>query len=187
MINSVPDSADVYINDYHFGKTPFQPVKVIPGIYKLKLKHEGYDSLLTEMNIESGKRLVGKIELKVLSDTSCKKTEAQVFPRTPKKGGFKLPTSPELISTQKVFYPRLANVKGLEGKVYLQLLIDLDGTIMDVDVAKSSGAFCLDYEAVKAAYSNKFSPALREDSKPVRVWVMWPVTFKVKDNYEGQE
>jgi TonB family protein len=178
VINSIPDSADVYINDYHFGKTPFQPVKVIPGIYKLKLKHKGYDSLLTEMNIESGKRLVGKIALKAKNDSVNADSIAEVLQRIPRCDEFvEINLPPHMKDKKNPCCPRLAKEKGLGGKVYLQLLIDLDGTIMDVVVAKSSGAFCLDYEALTTAYNITFSPAHGQDNKPARVWVMWPVAF----------
>jgi TonB family protein len=178
VINSIPDSADVYINGYHFGKTPFQPVKIIPGIYKLKLKHEGYDSILTEMNIESGKRLVGKIALKAKNDslnTDPIVEESRDIPRRNEFVEFKVP--PEIKDKQNAYYPSLAKANGVEGKVYLQLLIDLDGSIMDGVVAKSSGAFCLDYEAMKSGYSLMFNPAVGKDNKPLRVWIMYPVTF----------
>jgi len=184
IINSIPDSADVYINGYHFGKTPFQLVKVIPGIYKLKLKHEGYDSILTEMNIESGKRLVGKIELKAKNDSVNSDSISEVLPGIPRRDEFVEINLPPHMKDKKIpCCPSLAKEKGLGGKVYLQLLIDLDGTIMDVVVAKSSGAFCLDYEALTTAYNITFSPALGQDNKPARVWVMWPVTFRLGQGY----
>jgi len=181
VITSVPDSADVYIDGYYFGKTPFCPVKVVPGTYELKLKHQGYDSLLTEMTIENGKRLVGKIALKAKNDslnTDPIVEESRDIPRRNEFVEFKVP--PEIKDKQNAYYPSLAKANGVEGKVYLQLLIDIDGSITDGVVAKSSGAFCLDYEAMKSGYSLKYSSAIGKDNKPTRVWVMWPITFKLR-------
>lgn len=191
VITSVPDSADVYVDGYHFGKTPFNPVMIIPGTYALKLKHKGYDSLLTSMNIESGKRLVKKVILKMKTDSLNADSIADIQLNKPQPCEFcghveedenvpELSVTPTLIDSQKTYYPRLAREKGLEGKVYLKLLIDLDGTIVDGAIAKSSGAFCLDYEAIKSGYSLKSTHAIGKDNKPVRVWIVWPVKFFLK-------
>jgi TonB family protein len=181
VITSIPDSADVYIDGYCFGKTPFKPVKVIPGAYQLKLKHEGFDSLLTVMNIESGKRLVGKITLKAKNDSQDNRPNIEEVEDIPRRNEFvECKTQPEIKDRQDAYYPSLAKTEGIEGKAYLNLLVDLDGTIMDGVVAKSSGYFCLDYEAIKSGYLLKFDPAIGEDNKPVRVWIMWPVTFSLR-------
>ncbi|MDQ7797777.1 MAG: TonB family protein [Candidatus Edwardsbacteria bacterium] len=178
VINSVPDSADVYVDGYHFGKTPFKPVMIVPGTYKLKLKHQGYDSLLTEMTVESGKRLVGKIALQAKNDSLNTDPIAEGSRDIPRRNEFvEVKVPPEIKDKSNAFYPSLAKANGVEGKVYLQLLIDLDGSIMDGVVAKSSGAFCLDYEAMKSGYSLMFNPAIGTDNKPIRVWVMYPITF----------
>lgn len=179
VITSVPDSANVYIDGYCFGKTPFQPVKIVPGTYQIMLKHKGYDSLSAEMNIESGKRLVGKIELKMNDDAwGGDPSESDKGKENGKK--FKnLSTKPKFISMQQPVYPQLAKHTGLEGEISLYLLIDLDGTIKLVDIGKSSGSFCLDYEAVKAAYTGKFSPAMDYENQPARVWITYPIKFQM--------
>ncbi|MBU1356725.1 MAG: TonB family protein [Candidatus Edwardsbacteria bacterium] len=177
MITSVPDSADVYIDGYCFGKTPFQPVNIIPGTYQIKLKHKGYDSLVTEMNIESGKRLVGKIELKKKEDAAGENSFKTDNTQEDRKKFKNLSESPKFISMQNPVYPQLAKNNGLEGKTYLHLLIDLDGTIKLVVIDKTSGSFCLDYEAIKTAYTGKFSPALDYENQPARVWIIYPIKF----------
>jgi TonB family protein len=47
-------------------------------------------------------------------------------------------------------------------------------------VGKSSGNTALDEAAVEAAKQNIFTPAIAPGGKPVRVWVMYPVVFKIK-------
>jgi len=54
VIKSLPNGAYVYVNGFYFGKTPFEPTMMLPGKYNLTLKYRGYDSLTTEINIESG-------------------------------------------------------------------------------------------------------------------------------------
>ena len=181
IINSVPDSADVYIDGYHFGKTPFIPAKIIPGTYQIKLKHQGYDSLIADMIIESGKRLTGKITLKKSND-SLQADSTSLKPKDiPKPGEFVEYSIPPQFKEQKKFswsdLDDLNIPEGMEGRVLLNLLVNLDGTVMEASIAKSSGSFCLDYKALKAANRLIFYPAQDKDKKPARAWIIYPITF----------
>jgi len=86
---------------------------------------------------------------------------------------------PEMIKAGKAEYPDIVKKAGIEGKVFLQLLIDFDGHVKMAVVAKSSGNVSLDEAAVEAGKQCIFTPAVAPGGKPVRVWVMWPVTFKI--------
>lgn len=86
---------------------------------------------------------------------------------------------PEIVKAGSPVYPDIVKKAGIEGKVYLQLLIDFDGHVKMVVVAKSSGNVSLDEAAVAAGKQCIFTPAIAPGGKPVRVWVMWPVTFKL--------
>ncbi len=86
---------------------------------------------------------------------------------------------PEMIKAGSAVYPEIVKKAGIEGKVYLQLLIDFDGHVKMAVVAKSSGNTALDEAAVGAGKECIFTPALAPGGKAVRVWVMWPVTFKI--------
>ena len=59
------------------------------------------------------------------------------------------------------------------------MLVDIDGSVIEVVILKSSGNQMLDQEAVKAASQSTFTPAKQRD-KFVRVWVARPVIFKLK-------
>ncbi|MDQ7798100.1 MAG: energy transducer TonB [Candidatus Edwardsbacteria bacterium] len=87
--------------------------------------------------------------------------------------------APEIVKAGKAEYPDIVKKAGIEGKVYLQLLIDFDGHVKMAVVAKSSGNVSLDEAAVEAGKQCIFTPAVAPGGKPVRVWVMWPVTFKI--------
>jgi protein TonB len=87
---------------------------------------------------------------------------------------------PELVKQVAPEYPEIVKKAGIEGKVYLQLLIDFDGHVKTAVVAKSSGNTALDEAAVEAAKQNIFTPAIAPGGKAVRVWVMYPVVFKIK-------
>jgi protein TonB len=87
--------------------------------------------------------------------------------------------SPELIKKVDPVYPEFAKNLGTAGKVYVQMLIDVDGHVIRADVAKSSGNASLDEAAVEAAKQWLFTPAIAPGGKAVRVWVMQAFTFKI--------
>jgi TonB family protein len=89
--------------------------------------------------------------------------------------------NPEVIRHAKVEYPEIAKRAQAEGRVYLQLLIDVDGRVMRVELAKSSGNPVLDEAALEAGKTVLFTPAIAPGGKATRVWVMYPVTFSLKN------
>jgi protein TonB len=88
--------------------------------------------------------------------------------------------APVLIKgTVNLVYPELLKKAGIEGTVYLWLLIDTDGSVKKVQVFKGSGNSALDDAAVRAYQPARFTPAYSRDI-PVKVWVQWPVKFTLR-------
>ncbi len=87
--------------------------------------------------------------------------------------------SPEVIKSVEPVYPDIAKNLGTAGRVYVQMLIDVDGRVIRADVARSSGNASLDEAAIEAAKKWLFTPAIAPGGKPVRVWVMQPFVFKL--------
>jgi protein TonB len=83
---------------------------------------------------------------------------------------------PELIFKNKPEYPRMVEQAGLEGTVYLRVLVKKDGTVGDAKVEKSSKIESLDEAALKAVYACTFKPAI-QNGRPVNVWVSFPYEF----------
>lgn len=101
----------------------------------------------------------------------------------PDKGSFQdLGRQPELIRSVRPVYPSICVNAGFEGRVYLSLLLDLDGRVKLAEVAQSSGNSALDQAALNAARQFLFSPALSPEGKPVRVWMAYPITFSLSRN-----
>ncbi len=73
-------------------------------------------------------------------------------------------------------YPATAKVLGQQGTVFIHLLVDKDGSVMRVSVAKTSGYPLLDSAAVQCGHEWKFSAAV-QNHKPVRIWISAPVRF----------
>jgi len=83
---------------------------------------------------------------------------------------------PELIHKNTPEYPRMVKDAGLEGTVYLRVLVKKDGTVGDAKVEKSSNIASLDEAALKAVYGCTFKPAI-QNGRPVNVWVSFPYEF----------
>ena len=68
---------------------------------------------------------------------------------------------------------------GIQGKVFIQFVIERDGSITDVKVARGVDA-SLDKEAVRVVQSMpKWKPGM-QDGKTVRVKYTVPIMFRLK-------
>ncbi|MCL6100313.1 MAG: energy transducer TonB [Bacteroidetes bacterium] len=84
---------------------------------------------------------------------------------------------PALKTQLKPHYPEIARLAGIEGTVYLKILVDENGNVEKAKVEQGAKDM-LDNSALEAAKKAKFSPAMVND-KPVKVWVILPVAFKL--------
>lgn len=80
----------------------------------------------------------------------------------------------------EVLYPLEARNRGYEGMVLVKVLVDEEGTVRNVSIARTSGISMLDSAAVQTAKNFVFSPAI-VDGKPTQLWVTLPVEFKLKE------
>ena len=90
---------------------------------------------------------------------------------------------PELIGglesiQKKIKYPEIAKKAGVEGRVFVQFVVDEQGNVVDPSVTRGIGAGC-DEEAVRAVMTAKFKPG-KQRGKPVRVKMSLPITFKLR-------
>lgn len=77
-------------------------------------------------------------------------------------------------------YPEEAKEKGVSGRVFLSFVIEKDGAVSNVKVAKGIGKEC-DDEAVRVVKAMpKWKPGLMK-GKPVRVGYMLPIFFKMDE------
>ena len=78
-------------------------------------------------------------------------------------------------------YPPASRRAGEEGTVHLQVYVQENGRAGEIKVAKSSGFPKLDEAAVKEVQRNwRFVPG-KEDGKPVAMWHIFAVTFRLTD------
>lgn len=77
-------------------------------------------------------------------------------------------------------YPSLSKRLGEEGTVRLNILVNPDGSVARLELAKSSGHPRLDRSAMDTVQSSwKFEPA-RQGSTPVAAWVIVPIQFTLR-------
>ncbi len=77
-------------------------------------------------------------------------------------------------------YPEEAKEKGISGRVFLSFVIEKDGAVSNVKVAKGIGKEC-DDEALRVVKAMpKWKPGLMK-GKPVRVSYMLPIFFKLDE------
>lgn len=91
---------------------------------------------------------------------------------------YKVEVKPKPIHIPKPRYPELARKAGIEGNTVIKALVNIDGSIIEAKVLKSSGNQMLDQAALTAARRAKFTPAKQRD-KYVRVWVSIPIKFRL--------
>lgn len=77
-------------------------------------------------------------------------------------------------------YPSQARRMGVEGRVYVQFVVDKDGTITEVKAVKGIGAGC-DEEAERVLRASpKFKPG-KQRGRPVKQRMVLPIIFKLSN------
>jgi TonB family protein len=89
--------------------------------------------------------------------------------------------APVLIDSTVPPFPELAAKAGIEGTVWVEVLVDTNGIVRDARITKPSGtAVGFEEATLKHAYTLRFKPAISA-GKPVAVWVAYPARFFYRD------
>lgn len=91
---------------------------------------------------------------------------------------------PEMIGGMEVLYgeikyPRTASRAGIEGRVFIQFVVDKDGNVRDEKVLRDIGGGCGE-AALEAVRGVKFTPG-KKNGVAVNVQYSMPVTFKLEN------
>jgi protein TonB len=76
-------------------------------------------------------------------------------------------------------YPRIARIRGYQGNVLLDVLVDKNGKVNDLKIYKSSGYSILDRAAASSVKHWLFEPGMIGENK-VNMWVRVPIRFELK-------
>lgn len=91
---------------------------------------------------------------------------------------------PELIGGMKslqsrIEYPKVAKKAGIEGRVFVQFIVDKNGNVTDPVVLRSPHKL-LSEEALRVIRTAKFKPG-KQRTKPVKVRMALPISFRLKN------
>ena len=80
---------------------------------------------------------------------------------------------------ENIKYPSAALEEKAQGKAFVRFVVEKDGSITNTEIIKSTGNIYLDKEALRVASNMpKWKPGMQQ-GKPVRVFFMLPVSFKL--------
>ena len=82
--------------------------------------------------------------------------------------------------SENIIYPTASLESRSQGRSIVRFVVNVDGSIENVEVLRSSGDVLLDKEAVRVVeWMPKWSPG-KMQGKPVRVFFTLPITFRLK-------
>lgn len=87
---------------------------------------------------------------------------------------------------EHIRYPKEAIEKGIEGRVFIEFIIEKDGSVSHAKILRDVGGGCGE-EAMRVVQLLKFKKAGMQNGKPVRMYYSLPVTFKLMDKEEKKE
>lgn len=83
------------------------------------------------------------------------------------------------LTSESIRYPAQARRMNVEGKVFVEFVVNKDGELTDVHVIKGIGSGC-DEEAVRVVKSSPPWVPAKQRGKPVRQRIVLPIFFKLK-------
>lgn len=79
---------------------------------------------------------------------------------------------------EKIVYPEIAKQANIQGRVYVQFIVNEKGEVEDPVILRGIGGGC-DEEAIRVIKEAKFSPGLQR-GRPVRVRYSLPIIFMLR-------
>lgn len=122
------------------------------------------------INQAEAETLSGEMIVSAAADTSDVLTVAEQMPEI--IGGMEAVYS-------KIRYPRQAVRDGIEGRVFIQFVVDHEGNVRNPQVLRDIGGGCGD-AALAAIKQVKFEPGM-QNGEPVSVQYSMPVTFRIQN------
>jgi protein TonB len=156
---------------------PPPPKKVQPEIIEVPDEEEIEEEIEIDLDVEMTEETV--IEEVVFEEAPEDEEVDEIFTivedqPTP-NGGY--PAFYQYVQ-KKLKYPAQARRMGIEGKVFVQFVVDKDGTLTEVTAVKGIGAGC-DQEAVRVIKgAPKWKPG-KQRGRSVKVRMILPITFKL--------
>jgi TonB family protein len=112
-------------------------------------------------------------------DTTKKLAEGKSEQYPSPDSQFQAEVQPVMMRSEMPVYPDSARKVGLEGLVWVQVLLDKTGKVVDTRIRKTSGYECFDQAALEAAKKTIWKPA-EQDGQKVLIWVSYAIKFSLK-------
>ncbi len=118
-------------------------------------------------------------EIEFTPTTTFNELEAPPPPKVEKTYEFfAVEVKPKVVKQVEPQYPELARKAGIEGRVFVKVLVNEQGRVDTVIVLKATNPIFIK-PAVAAAKQFVFTPGRQRD-KPVKVWVAIPFIFRLE-------
>ncbi len=157
---------------------PPPPVPIIqqPQIVEVPNEEEIKEDLNLKFDIEiSSETKIEMVIVPVVEKEDVDEIFSVVEESANPKGGY--PAFYKYIF-EKMKYPAQARRMGVEGKVFIEFVVNRDGSIVDVKAIKGIGAGC-DEEAIRVVQGAPAWTPGKQRGKPVRQKMVIPITFKL--------
>lgn len=156
---------------------PPAPVIQQPQIVEVPDEEEIKEDIQLKFDVEVTEET--KVEEVVVAAVEEKEDVDQIFSVVEEtaepKGG--MPAFYKYVG-EKMKYPAQARRMGVEGRVFVEFVVNRDGSIVDVKAIKGIGAGC-DEEAVRVVQSAPSWKPGKQRGKPVRQKMVIPIIFKL--------
>jgi len=156
---------------------PPAPIIQQPQIVEVPDEEEIKEDLNLKFDVEVTEET--KVEEVVVAPVEEKEDVDQIFSVVEEsaepKGG--MPAFYKYVG-EKIKYPAQARRMGVEGRVFVEFVVNRDGSIVDVRSIKGIGAGC-DEEAVRIVQSAPAWKPGKQRGKPVRQKMVIPIIFKL--------
>ncbi len=156
---------------------PPAPIIQQPQIVEVPDEEEIKEDLNLKFDVEVTEET--KVEEVIVAPVEEKEDVDQIFSVVEEsaepKGG--MPAFYKYVG-EKIKYPAQARRMGVEGRVFVEFVVNRDGTIVDVKSIKGIGAGC-DEEAVRIVQSAPAWKPGKQRGKPVRQKMVIPIIFKL--------
>ncbi|HNT48962.1 MAG TPA: energy transducer TonB [Cyclobacteriaceae bacterium] len=156
---------------------PPAPIIQQPQIVEVPDEEEIKEDIQLKFDVEVTEET--KVEEVIVAPVEEKEDVDQIFSVVEEtaepKGG--MPAFYKYIS-EKMKYPAQARRMGVEGRVFVEFVVNRDGSIVDVKFIKGIGAGC-DEEAVRVVQSAPAWKPGKQRGKPVRQKMVIPIIFKL--------
>ncbi len=198
-IMSNPFDATISLNGKSYGTTPTTINNLLIGSYNIKIEKPGHSSVLKTIKVLENQTttvnetlaLSGEVTITSYPAGAILRIDDESYGTTPKSTIYEgevfvvVESMPEFIGgssalntylANNINYPNLAKESGIQGRVFVNFIIETDGIISNIKVLRGIGGGC-DEEAVRVISTMPKWKSGEQRGKPVRVSYNLPVKF----------